>query len=159
MTKLSMNTNLPRNITRKVRIRNELQVTLVVGGVVDDVHLAVIVHPELAHDDVVDGSGHLAPGVVKLVAARVDEKVGRAERDDLQVLATELGGHAELLLHFPTASRAVLGGYRRMVAHLRGKARHRTSHIESETIGFRFQILKKKKIKKKKLFLFSLATK
>lgn len=37
---------------------------LVAVAVVADVHLPVVIHPQLAHDDVVDGGGHLSPGVV-----------------------------------------------------------------------------------------------
>lgn len=37
---------------------------LVAVAVVADVHLPVVIHPQLAHDDVVDSGGHLSPGVV-----------------------------------------------------------------------------------------------
>lgn len=89
---------------------------LVAGLVVDDVHLAVVVDPKLADDDVVHGRVHLAPRVV--VARLFEIQVGDAERYDLQVLAPELARHGELLPQLPVAALAVLGQHRRVVTHL-----------------------------------------
>ena len=44
--------------------------TVVAVVVVADVHLAVVVHPQLAHDDVVDRRRHFPP---RVVVARLGE--------------------------------------------------------------------------------------
>lgn len=57
-------TDLAWNLPREVAVGGVLEVALVAVAVVADVHLPVVIHPQLAHDDVVDGGGHLSPGVV-----------------------------------------------------------------------------------------------
>ena len=98
--------------------------TLVFRRVVDYVHLPVIVHPQLAHDDIVDSCRHFPPGVVVLLVSRANEQMGSTQRNNLQVLSAEFRRHAELLLHFPTAACAVLCSYRWMVTHLEQKTRN-----------------------------------
>jgi hypothetical protein len=116
--------------------------TLVVSRMVDYVHLAVIVHPQFAHDYVVHRGGHFAPSDVIRLATHVrvvtlDVQVGRAQWNDLQILASELGRHAEFLPHFPTPSFAILRCDRRVMTHL-----HKFTHFQIPTVftTFRFAL-------------------
>lgn len=108
--------HLSRNLPGEVGVRYEPEVTLVLGDVVDDLHLPVVVHPQSPYDDVVHGGGDLAPRVV--VSGGGKEEVGDTERDHLQVLPSELAGHGELLPAHPAATLAVLGQHRGVVAYL-----------------------------------------
>lgn len=75
-----------------------------------------LVHPELANNDVVDGGGHLAAGVVVLRAA--EDQVSNALWQDLQVLATELAGHGVILPILPQVTLSMHSRGWRVVGHL-----------------------------------------
>lgn len=60
----AMCTDLAWNLAREVAVGGVLEVALVPVAVVADVHLSMVVHPQLSHDDVVDGSRYLSPCVV-----------------------------------------------------------------------------------------------
>ena len=64
-----VSTYFARRFPREVAVGCVLEVAVVARLVVLDVHLAVAVHPQAAHDDVVHRRRHLAPRVV--VAAPV----------------------------------------------------------------------------------------
>lgn len=103
----------------KVGVRLELHVALDALGVVDDGHLAVLVDPQLADDDVVHHSLHLPPGVV--VPGLWKVQVCDAQGLHLQVLPLELGPHGELLPALPllpAGALAVLSHHGRVVGHL-----------------------------------------
>ena len=53
-----------RRLPGEVAVRRVLEVAPVPGAVVHDVHVPVVVHPQLAHDDVVHRGRDLAPCVV-----------------------------------------------------------------------------------------------
>ena len=57
-------TDLPGCLPGKVAVCGVLEVAVVTIVVVGDVHLTVIVHPQLANNNVVHRGRHLAPCVV-----------------------------------------------------------------------------------------------
>ena len=89
----------------------ELDAALVPRVMVGHDHLAVVVDPELAEDEVVDDGGDLAPRVV--VAALGEEHVLDPQRLELEVLPPEPGARPVLLPGLPLARGrlAVLQGY------------------------------------------------
>lgn len=48
----------------EIAVRRVVQVALLAGVMVDDVHLPVVVDPEAPHDDVMDSGGDFPPGEV-----------------------------------------------------------------------------------------------
>ena len=87
---------------------------------VDNLHLSIVFHPQLANDDIVYDGLDLPPGVV--VAGLGELQVGDAEGLHLQVLAPELGAAGELLPAGPAeVGLAVLRHHRRVVQHLLSK--------------------------------------
>ena len=89
----------------------ELDAALVPRVMVGHDHLAVVVDPQLAEDEVVDDGGDLAPRVV--VAALGEEHVLDPQRLELEVLPPEPGARPVLLPGLPLARGrlAVLRGY------------------------------------------------
>lgn len=65
-----------RRLAREVRIGEVLEMAHVLRFVVDDVHLADVVDPQLAHDDVANERTHFAPCVV--MPALLELQVRRA---------------------------------------------------------------------------------
>jgi len=57
-------THLSLNVSGEITIRNILEVTLVASLVIHNVHVAVLVDPQLADYYVVDRRRHFSPGVV-----------------------------------------------------------------------------------------------
>ena len=53
--------HLPEDVAGEVAVGDVLEVALVARLVVDDLHVAVLVHPQSTHDDVVHRGGHLPP--------------------------------------------------------------------------------------------------
>jgi hypothetical protein len=129
-----MQAHLSGDVAGKVAVGDEFEMALVTGLVVLNGHVAVIVNPQFADDDVMNGGGHLAPSVMvarseaahtllradKAVKANVLRKldVRKADRNHRQIFASELGCHRKVLIHNPFLSFCVLSRSRRMVRHL-----------------------------------------
>ena len=90
---------LARWITREIGICKVLEVTHVLSGVIDDVHLAHIVNPKLSDYDVAHKRDYLAPRIV--IAVFLEFKMSRSKRNYLQVLTSEFTRHCELLVVVP----------------------------------------------------------
>ena len=77
-----------------------------------------LVDPQLAHNDVMDGGGYLAPGIMALTA--VEHQVTATNGIAHKVLATELGGNCVFLPQCPLLVFRMHRKHGRMVAYLRG---------------------------------------
>lgn len=88
--------------------------------VVGDLHFSVIVHPELAHYNVVHRCGDFAPGVV---VAGGKFQVSDVDRIHRKVFATKFTGHGEFSPAHPIPAFTVLSKHWRMVADLNTRER------------------------------------
>lgn len=102
----------------EVRVRNKLQNALLVRSVIRDLHLAVIINPQLADDDVVNGRRDLSVREVRVCLWEDD--VREADRDDREVLSTEPGSHCEVLVHGPSTAFRVVSSSWRVMGDLKG---------------------------------------
>lgn len=66
-----------------------------------DIHLAMVVDPQLADDDIMNGARHLPPGIV--IVGFVESQMSNSHRYYRQILAPEFAAHRELLPALPAA--------------------------------------------------------
>ncbi len=57
-------TYLTLRLSREIAVRNKLQVALITRNVIGDVHFSTLIHPQFAHNDVMNGGRHLPPGIM-----------------------------------------------------------------------------------------------
>lgn len=98
-------THLTRHITRKIAVRMKVEMASVASLLIDNGHLAMIVHPQFTNDNVVHCGGHLLPRVVisvgKFKMRNVNGRHGK-------IFPTKFASHSKLTPADPALTFAML---------------------------------------------------